>query len=122
MEFTVKSGNVAAWIDEVDIYCPHLKAEINRLRALYKKAVKKEGEKLRCDEHFAVIAIHRPDLVQRRGEEFVCLRCTVTWEDGDFHIEAIKPTLIKKKKVLKEVRKKKKLKKSLKKKKRILAS
>jgi len=122
MEFTIKSGDIQVWLEDVGLYCPQLKSEVNRIGALYEKAVGKRGKDLLCDEHFAVIAVHRPDLVSIKSGAFVTLRCTVTWDDEDFKVESVVKTVTKKKKLVKEVCKKKKLKKVLKKKKKTLAS
>jgi hypothetical protein len=113
-------ANMQNWLDCVKDYNPSLAKEINKIRSLYTKALDKQGKGLTCMEHFAVIAVHAPELTTRKKEEFVACRCTVEWTGEDYHITPITTITRKKKKTKFEPVVKKKTKKVRKKKKRTI--
>ena len=122
MDISLGTPNFNAWTNKLIDLNSSLLKEINRIRSLYAKALEKEGNKLSASEHFAVIAVHMPEITMRRGNEWVAARCFVDWVDGDYVVEPltmitrkkrkVKPVVTKKKKKRKlEVTKKKKKKK-----------
>ena len=121
MDFSTKSGNINNWMREVSQHCPALAKEVNRMRFLYSKALDKRGQSITASEHFAVIAVHRPDLVCCKNGVFESCRCYVAWTGGDFDIQAV-TTIVKKHKPLEVQEVTKKVKKVLKKKKKLIVS